>query len=401
MTFNNSSIPSYTPIIIILSFITYCIEIDLAVPSFPFIVKALNTTETLVQLTLSLNFLGFCLGGILYGPLSDTFGRRLTLLVGCEIYVLGGIGCALMNSIESLLFFRFVQGLGASSGCVILYAMIADIYPPKKMAWFHGMMNAILTIVMAGAPLAGAFINQAFGWRAPLITIAGISIGTLLMMLAFLPETLPTKIPFNLKRIIKDYYNLLTHKEFMLLTIGPSILVGVYLTFVGTASFFYQTQLSLPIMEFAIHQGFILISFALISMFTGKLNHLFGMKSSIIVGGSVAILGASALLLLGFYEHWYPYSITVFMCIHAMGIALCFGTTVAIAFTVKPDLAGASSSLIMAFRLLFSSAMVAYASKAYNGTWLSIALILFFGALIGSLLILYGIRISKNDTLKS
>ena len=60
-----------------------------------------------------------------------------------------------MNSIESLLFFRFIQGLGASSGCVILYAMIADIYPPKKMAWFHGVMNATLTITMAGAPYGG------------------------------------------------------------------------------------------------------------------------------------------------------------------------------------------------------------------------------------------------------
>lgn len=401
MSFKNNNIPAYTPVLIILSFITYCIEIDLAVPSFPFIVKALDTTEALLQMTLSLNFFGFCLGGIIYGPVSDTFGRRSTLLIGCGIYVLGGIGCALMNSIEALLLFRFIQGLGASSGCVILYAMIADIYPPKKMAWFHGMMNAILTIVMAGAPLAGALINQYFGWRAPLITIAGVSIGTLIMIIAFLPETLSEKIPFDFRKILKDYKSLLTHREFMLLTIGPSILVGVYLTFVGTASFFYQTQLGLPIVDFAIHQGFILISFALISMFTGKLNHLFGMKSSIILGGSIAILGAFALLLLGFYDYFYPYSITVFMCIHAMGIALCFGTTVAIAFTVRSDLAGASSSLIMAFRLLFSSAMVAYASKAYDGTWLSIALILFFGALIGSLLILYGIKISKSATLKS
>jgi hypothetical protein len=83
-----------------------------------------------------------------------------------------------------------------------------------------------------------------------------------------------------------------------------------------------------------------------------------------------------------------------------MGIALSFGTTVAIAFNVKPDLAGASSSLIMAARLLFSSGMIAYASKTYDGSWLSIAQILFFGALVGSLLILYAIKIFKNETLK-
>jgi DHA1 family bicyclomycin/chloramphenicol resistance-like MFS transporter len=400
MSFKNKSIPAYTPLIIILSFITYCIEIDLAVPSFPFIVKALETTEALLQMTLSLNFLGFCLGGVVYGPLSDTLGRRPTLLIGCGIYVLGGIGCALTQSIESLLLFRFIQGLGASSGCVILYAMIADIYPPKKMAWFHGIMNAILTIVMASAPLVGAMINQAFGWRAPLITIAGCSFLTLLMILYLLPETLETKIPSSLKKIFKDYQSLLKNREFMLLTIGPSLLIGVYLTFVGTASFFYQTQLGLPIMTFAIHQGFVLISFALVSMFSGKLNTLLGIKRSIIWGNGVGVLGAFFLLILGFYDYFYPYSITIFMCLHVMGIALSFGTTVAIAFNVKPDLAGASSSLIMAARLLFSSGMIAYASKTYDGSWLSIAQILFFGALVGSLLILYAIKISKNETLK-
>ena len=392
-------VPPYTPILIILSFIVYCIEIDLAVPSFPAMKSVLQTTEAWMQMSLSLNFFGFFLGALLYGPLSDSFGRRPVILSGCTIYVIGGIGCALMNSIDLLLLFRFIQGLGASSGCVILYAMIADIYPPEKMAWFHGIMNATITVVMAGAPILGSFISQTFGWRYPLITIAVLSIMTLVMMVVLLPETRVQKTPWHLKSVVSDYKRLLVNHEFTCLTFGPSLLVGVYMTFVGTAPFFYQTQLGLSVFSFGLHQGAVLASFSLVSLFTGKINHWLGMKRSAHYGNILAITAAAILYGLSFYLGGYPYSITFFMCLHVMGIALSFGTTVAIAFNVVPEVAGASSSLIMASRLLFSSLMVAYASKTYNGTWASISLILLGGAFIGILLITRGMTVSKSKNL--
>ena len=395
MSFKQKNIPSYTPLVIILSFIVYCIEIDLAVPSFPFITTALHTTEALMQLTLSLNFLGFCLGALVYGPVSDSFGRRTTILIGCSIYVLGGIGCAAMNCIESLLAFRFIQGLGASSGCVVLYAMIADIYPPKKMAWFHGVMNAILTITMAGAPIAGSLINQSFGWRYPLITIAALSILTLIMMLVILPETHHKRPKWNLSKVKGDYLRLFAHKEFMMLTLGPSILVGAYLTFVGTASFFYQNQLKLSIVEFGIHQGLVLTAFSLVSVFTGKLNQTLGIRKSVHYGNAVTLIGAFVLFGLGLYPVFFPYALTFFMCVLVMGIALSFGTTVAIAFSAVPDAVGASSSIIMSSRLFFSSAMVALASKFYDGTWISVANILLVGSVVGCVMINLGIKNSK------
>ena len=400
MSLKNKHIPWYTPVVIILSFMVYCLEIDLAVPSFPFITKGLKTTETLMQLTMSLNFLGFCLAALLYGPLSDSFGRRKTLLIGCSIYVLGGLGCAMMNSIESLLLFRFVQGLGASSGCVILYAMIADIYPSEKVAWFHGVMNATLTVTMAGAPIAGSFINDSYGWRYNLITIAALSVLTLVMMFFILPETLEKKRKWHLGSIMKDYLALLTSKEFVLLTAGPSILVGVYLTFVSVASFFYQTQLGLSTVTFGMHQMVVLLSFSLISVFTGKINQKLGIKNSIIYGNVVMLIGAALLFWIGKQPLFYPHSITLFMSVLVMGVALAFGSTIAIAFNVMPEIAGAASSLIMSSRLLFASGMVAYTSKVYDGTWYTVAQVLFVGSALGALLITFGIRLSKSDLLK-
>ncbi len=186
----------------------------------------------------------------------------------------------------------------------------------------------------------------------------------------------------------------------MFLTLGPSVLCGVYFTFVSTASFFYQEQLHLSITDFALHQGCVLAGFSVISVLTGKINKALGMGQSIRYGNFLTIIGAVVLLLLGFYPVGYPYTITAFMTLHAMGIALSFGTTVAIAFNVKPEMAGSSSSLIMASRLFFCSAMVAYASKVYDGTWLSVSTILVIGGAAGCLLIARGLAISKSPLLK-
>ena len=393
-------IPHYTPLLIILSFIVFCTEIDLAVPSFPFVVNGLGTTEALMQLTMSLNFLGFCFGALLYGPLSDAFGRRPVILMGCVVYVMGGIGCALMNSIEMLLVFRLIQGLGASSGSVVFYAMIADMYPPKKVAWFHGMMNAILAGTMAGAPILGSYINEVHGWRAPLIFIAALSVITLFGIVGFLPETNKEKAKWDISSILANYKYLLTNKEFMLLTLGPSVLVGVYLTFVSVASFFYQTQLDLSSLSFGLHQMCVLLSFSMVSMFTGEINQRFGFRKSILWGNMVSVLGAVALFILSLSPIKVPALLTSFMSLLVIGIALSFGSTIALAFGVAPHIAGASSSLVMCFRLLIPSLMIACASEIYDGTWFPIASLMLGAGLVACVIIGVGVRHSKSDLLQ-
>ena len=127
------------PYIFVISLITCCIEVDISVPSFPDISDYFNISDGLTQMTIAVNFLGFCLSSVIYGPLSDSYGRRSVMLVGNAIMLIGAIFCVFANTIELLLLSRFIQGFGASTSAVVVFAMIADVYETDKAAKLIGI----------------------------------------------------------------------------------------------------------------------------------------------------------------------------------------------------------------------------------------------------------------------
>src|SRR5687768_10063421 len=134
--------------LIIISLLGCCMEIDISIPSFPSIKENFSATEAQVQNTLSLNFLAFCLSALFYGPLSEAWGRRGLMLFGATCFLIGAIGCVFSFSIYHLMFWRFFQGLGASSTLVLGFVMIADTYRGEEAASYMGKINAYVTIFM-------------------------------------------------------------------------------------------------------------------------------------------------------------------------------------------------------------------------------------------------------------
>jgi len=159
------------PFLLILSLIAKFIEIDISVPSFPDIVRYFNVSEGTIQLTIAYNFLGFCIGGLFFGPLSECYGRRRIMIIGNTLLLIGAVGCVFAPSVFSLLIFRFIQGIGASTS-VVVFAIVADSYQGDKAIKFIGIMNSVLTVVMAIAPVLGSFINEIVGWRGNYATVA-------------------------------------------------------------------------------------------------------------------------------------------------------------------------------------------------------------------------------------
>ena len=103
------------PLLLVISLLTCCVEVDISVPSFPDISDYFNISDGLTQMTVALNFFGFCLSSVVYGPLSDSFGRRKVMIIGNAIMMLGACGCAFAPNIEFLLCSRLLQGIGAGN----------------------------------------------------------------------------------------------------------------------------------------------------------------------------------------------------------------------------------------------------------------------------------------------
>ena len=176
--------------LIILSIVACCIEIDISVPSFPDMAHYFNVSGDIIQMTIAYNLLGFGLGALAYGPLSDSYGRRPIMLWGNGILLIGAMGCVIAPSIPFLLATRFLQGIGAAASAVVAFAMIADVYPGKeKSAALLGIMNAVFTGIMAFAPLLGGFINEAISWRGNYGVVALICLVSWIFLVFTLPET--------------------------------------------------------------------------------------------------------------------------------------------------------------------------------------------------------------------
>jgi len=368
--------------LIIISVLGACMEIDISVPSFPSIMDFFGATEAQVQNTLSVNFLAVCLSGLLYGPLSEAWGRRGLMLFGATCFLLGAIGCALAFSINQLLFWRFIQGLGASSAFVLGFTMIADRYQGEIAAKRFSQINAYVTIFMALAPILGSTIIHYFSWRANFTAVALIAFVAWVLLMGGLPETKLEKQALNLKGIVLDYGYVITHRRFMLYALIPNLMCAAYLTFVGTAAFYYMNTCGLDVMVYAIHQGLVVLVFSVTSFYANKIIARLGSNQAVLLGMSLTLIGTILFVSFAFLFPFTPVLITTAMIVIAIGSAFPMSVTWAESMEIIPHLKGTCSSFIMSLRLLLSSIAVAITGVFFDGSMRPVALVIFVAILL-------------------
>lgn len=381
MTATKFQLPLVT--LIVISLLGCCMEIDISLPSFPSIMTFFGSTEAQVQSTLSLNFLAFCLSGLLYGPLSETLGRRGLMIFGATCFLIGAVGCVFSFSIYQLMFWRFIQGLGASSTLVIGFAMISDRYSGEVAARYIGKINAYVTIFMAAAPILGSAIINYFTWRANFSFIAIIALISWFFLIWQLPETKSEKQPLEILKILKDYWTVSTHGKFLIYASMPNMLVTAYLTFVGSASFYYINTCKLSYFQFALQQGIIVLLFSLTSFYAEKVIARIGSRKAVHFG---MMCCAISIVLFTYFAFQYPDSprlITFSMCWMAVGCAFPMSVTFAQSLEILPHHKGACSSFIMSTRLFISSGAVALTGLLFDGSMRPVALVIDGAIILG------------------
>lgn len=369
--------------LIVISLLGCCMEIDISLPSFPSIMTFFGSTEAQVQNTLSLNFLAFCLSGLLYGPLSESWGRRGLMIFGATCFLIGAVGCVFSFSIYQLMFWRFVQGLGASSTLVMGFAMISDRYSGELAANYIGKINAYVTIFMAAAPILGSAIINYFTWRANFTFIAIIALISWLFLFWQLPETKIEKQPLKMSSILKDYLAILSHGKFLIYASMPNMLVTAYLTFVGSASFYYINSCKLSYFQFAMQQGLIVLLFSLTSFYADKVITRIGARKAVHFGMSCCVM---SIVLFTYFAFQYPDSpglITFAMCWMAVGCAFPMSVTFAQSLEILPNIKGACASFIMSTRLFISSGAVALTGFFFDGSMRPVVLVIDVAIILG------------------
>lgn len=165
------------------------LSIDMSLPAMPQLQETFGAGVSAVQLTLSVFLVGFALGQIFCGPLSDRWGRRPVLLAGLALFTLAGLVCAFSTSLAMLVAARFVQGVGASVGPVVARAIVRDRFDSRKAASVLSQMTQVMIVAPLLAPTLGGYLLVNMGWPAIFIVL-GVS-GALISLICwrFLPET--------------------------------------------------------------------------------------------------------------------------------------------------------------------------------------------------------------------
>ena len=154
-------------------------------PVMPSVGTDLHATAEGVKYTLTTYMIGFAMGQLFYGPMSDRFGRRPTLIFGLMFFAAATFGCCYSSSIAGLIGLRLVQGLGAASGAVLSRALVRDAYDFSEMPRIMSLIALVLNVAPALSPSIGGFLGEAYGWRATfwfvgsfgLLMLAVVSIG--------------------------------------------------------------------------------------------------------------------------------------------------------------------------------------------------------------------------------
>lgn len=198
------------------------VSIDLYLPAFSMIEA--EFAERGVERTMATYLMGLAVGQLLYGPISDRFGRKPPLYFGFAIYTVGALACAFATNMSMLMAGRVIQALGACSGLAIGRAIVRDRCEPEEAARAFSTLMMVVSIAPILAPVVGGYLVTAAGWRAAFFFQAALGIGLLIAIHFALRESLDPKNiqPLQLPRVINTYTRLLKDGRF----VGYSLIGG-------------------------------------------------------------------------------------------------------------------------------------------------------------------------------
>lgn len=369
-------------ILLVISLISSCIEVEMAAPSFPQIANYFNVSESTVTLTVVYNLLAFFIASLIYGPLSEYYGRRPIMLIGNFILCFGAVGCVVAPSVDYLLLMRFIQGLGAATSAVVVFAIISDVYDTNKAISLYGIMNAIFTSLMAIAPIIGGIISKLIGWRGNYAAVAVICLISWILLFFYLPETRKRKEVLSFKEGFKSYKALLSSFRFLSAAIVPSLLYTSYIAFVALAPFLYMKTFGLNIVDYTLHQATIVSTFSLVSLVSGKVVYKLGSKKVIYLGILLSLVSPIIMLFITS-----KYLLTSTMAFYCAGFALLYPIIFAKSIELFPNMKAAASSLIMAIRYLLCSGITILITNNFNGHIISISLPITITSIVAVILI--------------
>jgi len=365
------------------------LAIDAVMPALGLIGDALHIqSENDRQLIISLLFAGMALGQLIYGPLSDSIGRKRAIYIGFILYIAGAVIAVLSTSLPVMLAGRFLQGLGAAGPRIVSVALIRDLYEGRMMASVMSFIMSIFIFVPAIAPALGEGLLYLWGWHAIFGLFIFVASLTLVWFALRQPETLPAakRAPFSFRHIAAGVVETCKSPTAFGYTVSMGFVFSAFVGYLSSAQQIFQDSYRTGTM-FPIYFGMFALSIGLASFVNARLVLRFGMRPlstaalAALVVFAVAFSGV-ALLYDGLPPFWsfMAYGMLTFFC-----LGMLFGNLNAMAMEPLGHIAGIGSAVVGSLSTLIAVPVGVTVGRLYDGTVF---------ALVGGFALLGGISLA-------
>lgn len=316
---------------------------DIYLPVVPAMPSILGTTPQIVQLTLTLYMLTLGVGQIVFGPLSDRFGRRPVVLGGALVFATASLFLAIAVSPTVFLVLRFLQAVGASAALVAVFATVRDVYGDRpESALVYSLMNAMLSFVPALGPIIGAILAENLGWQSIFVALG---IPALIAFTIALPAWHETRPAQTRAAQAGSFRRILGSPAFWAYTVAFGTAMGTFFVFFSTAPRLLIERAGFSQLGFSLAFATVACAMILTTRFARTCVNRWGISGSVYRG--MALIGAGSAMIAGGAFIFSPSfaSFIVPMWLIAVGIVFTGSVTANGALAEFSDIAGTAVAL--------------------------------------------------------
>ncbi|HEF8053639.1 TPA: multidrug effflux MFS transporter [Campylobacter jejuni] len=307
---------------------------DMYLPALSHVEQSFQTNSFLTQLSIASFFIAFALGQLIYGPLSDIFGRKIPALVGIFFFIVSSLFCVIIDDIYAFIALRFFEALGGCAGVVIARAIVNDLFEIKEAAGIFALMMVFSSLAPMLSPTFGGILLEYFSWHSIFATLFALGILLFLMILFGLKESAPhlKNKKFSHHEAIKSYKFVLSDKRFLVYILCASFALAAMFAYITGSSFVFTQFFGLSEQKFALLFGANALGFVICANINARL--VLKYESEKILAKALMIMFISTVILLVnafFHPNFLLFGLSIFTSIAMLGFITPNTTTLAMA----------------------------------------------------------------------
>ena len=355
------------------------------IPALPATARALGMSISTAELTITLYLIGLAAGQLLYGPVSDRFGRRPVLLAGITLFTVASLATALAPDAAVLIGARILQSIGGCAGLVLGRAAVRDASTPDKAAGQIALLGLVLALIPAVAPAIGGYLTAYISWRASYMLLAIIGAVTLLGCALLMPETLAPRSATHSRSMVTSYPRLLRSPGFLGYSFGGACSTTAFYGFMSASPFIFERQLHQPTESIGIYYVFLMLGVALGSVLANRVAQRLSLMSALRIANGLGILGAALFALADATDMLTVATVVAPVTLFMVGVGMASPFALAGAVSVNPGAIGAASGMYGFIQMGYGMGCTVVVEAWSPGAVYPVATVLLGSAVLGQI----------------